>query len=580
MKSTVKAKVERAVRDLWNIDPPPFKVDKPKDEKLGDLAVNVAFLLAKELRKNPQEIAQSIADRLSEDGTFSGVEAVRGFLNFRFSREFLLGEFSRLLDAGEDFFREDLGRGEKVQIEFVSANPTGPLHLGHGRGAVVGDTLARLLEFFGYNVVREYYVNDAGRQVYLLGVSILYRYLESFHKEDLRPDIKETFEREGYRGDYVREIALMVREAVGDALTRDESPESLKDRLLNHGFPFPLNYTESFREGSQVDLLARFGMDFLMAEIRKDLEDLGVRFDVWFSERSLQEEGEVRKVLKELEDKGFAYRKEGALWVRTSEFGDDKDRVAVRSDGTYTYFASDIAYHLNKFGRGFRKVINLWGADHFGYVARIRAVLKMLGVPEDWLEIYMVQTVRLFRGGKEVRMSKRAGEFVTLRELMEEVGPDPIRFVFLTKRSDTPLDFDLDLVKEKSSENPVFYVQYAHARISGVFREFRERFREDPENMDLKGYLDRLVEEQEMKLIKKTLLLKDELVEITLAREPHVITYLLLDLASTFHNYYNHYRVIGSPEEIMLGRVALLRGVRTALRVGLKLIGVSAPEKM
>ncbi|MDQ7083386.1 MAG: arginine--tRNA ligase [Aquificota bacterium] len=319
-------------------------------------------------------------------------------------------------------------------------------------------------------------------------------------------------------------------------------------------------------------------MDVILEEIRRDLKDLGVGFDVWFSEMSLR--GEVEKALEELKTKGYLYEKDGALWVRTTDFGDDKDRVAVRSDGTYTYFASDIAYHLNKFRRGFDRVINLWGSDHFGYVPRIRAVLKMFSVPENWLEIYMIQTVRLFRGGKEVKMSKRAGDFVTLRELIDDVGPDPIRFVFLTKRSDTPLDFDADLVKEKSSENPVFYVQYAHARISGVFREFRERFRKDPEAMDLKGYLENLVEDPEMGLIRKTLLLKDELKEITLSRDPHLLTYFLMDLSSLFHNYYNHHRVIGAPEEVMLGRLALLKGVRTALRVGLKLIGVSAPERM
>lgn len=580
MKEIVREKVERVVKSLWDIDPPQFRVDKPKDEKLGDLAVNVAFLLARELKKNPQEIAKEIADRLREEDVFGSVEAVKGFVNFRFSREFLLKEFAELLEKGEDYYREDLGKGRKIQVEFVSANPTGPLHLGHGRGAVVGDTLARLFEFFGFNVTREYYINDSGRQIYLLGVSILYRYLESFGKENTRPDVKETFEREGYKGDYIREIALMVKDTLGDSLLRGEDLTKVRDKLLEGSFPFPLNYTKSFKGDDDIDLLACFGMDAIMEEIKQDIKDLGLEFDVWFSERSLYEDGSVDKALKDLEDKGYVYRSEGALWVKTSEFGDDKDRVAVRSDGTPTYFASDIAYHLNKFRRGFEKVINLWGSDHFGYVPRIRAVLKMFGIPEDWLEIYMVQTVRLFKGGKEVKMSKRAGDYVTLRELLEEVGPDPIRFIFLTKRSDTPLDFDVDLVKEKSSENPVFYVQYAHARISGVFREFRERFGKDPEEADLKGYLDRLTEDQEVRLIKKSLMLKDELIEITLTREPHVITYLLMDLASVFHNYYNHYRVIGGPEDIMLGRLALLKGIRTALRVGLKLIGVSAPESM
>ena len=580
MKDTVREKVKRSVKETWNIDPPQFKVERPKEEKLGDLAVNVAFLIAKTLKRSPQEIAEKLAERLKDDPAFSSVEPVRGFLNFRFSREFLIEEFRRLLQIGEDYYRENLGKGKKVQIEFVSANPTGPLHLGHGRGAVVGDALARMLEFFGFNVTREYYINDAGRQVYLLGVSVLFRYLESFGEENSRPEIKETFEREGYKGDYVREIAGLVKETVGEALLTGEDPLTVREKILSHSFPFPLNYTASFDGGSDVDLLACFGMDALMDEIRRDLQDLGVHFDLWFSERSLYGDGSVENVLEDLKRRGYLYESEGALWVKTSQFDDDKDRVVVRSDGTHTYFASDIAYHLNKFRRGFEKVINLWGSDHFGYVPRIRSVLKMLEIPEEWLEIYMVQTVRLFRGGKEVKMSKRAGDFVTLRELLDEVGPDPIRFIFLTKRSDTPLDFDVDKVKEKSSENPVFYVQYAHARISGVFREFKERFGRDPEEMDLGKYLENLTEDQELRIMKKALMLRDELIEITLSRDPHVITYLLMDLASTFHNYYNHHRVIGSPEGIMEGRLGLLRGVRTALRVGLKLIGVTAPERM
>ena len=580
MKGKVREKVEEAVRETFGVEPPPFRVEKPKEERLGDLAVNVSFLLAKTLKKNPQGIAEKLAEKLREDPAFSEVEPVRGFLNFRFSREFLIEEFRKLLQLGEDYYRENLGKGRKVQIEFVSANPTGPLHLGHGRGAVVGDALARMFEFFGFNVTREYYINDAGRQVYLLGVSILFRYLESFGKENSRPEIKETFEKEGYKGEYVKEIAGLVKEAVGEALLKGEDPFAVKEKLLSRSFNFPLNYTSSFEGGSDVELLSCFGMDAIMEEIRRDLEDLGVRFDVWFSERDLYGDGSVEKALEELKRKGFLYESEGALWVKTSRFGDDKDRVAVRSDGTYTYFASDIAYHINKFKRGFEKVINLWGSDHFGYVPRIRAVLKMLEIPEDWLEIYMVQTVRLFRGGKEVKMSKRAGDFVTLRELLEEVGPDPIRFIFLTKRSDTPLDFDVDKVKEKSSENPVFYVQYAHARISGVFREFKERFGRDPEDMDLGKFLENLTEEQELRLMKKALMLRDELIEITLSREPHVLTYLLMDLASSFHNYYNHHRVIGSPEGVMEGRLGLLKGIRSAIRVGLKLIGVSAPERM
>ncbi len=579
MKEHIRRRIDQAVRSLYGIDPPPYKVEKPRDEKLGDLATNVSFLLAKELRRNPADIARELAEALAGE-EFREVTPLKGFVNFRFSEDFLLREFGELLRLEEEFFREDLGRGKRIQIEFVSANPTGPLHLGHGRGAVVGDALARLLTFFGYRVTREYYINDAGRQVYLLGVSVLHRYLQLFGQE--QEEIREIFEREGYRGDYVVEIALLLREAVGDLLLNPEGAADAKERLLRRNFPFPLRYTRSLapRRDPRVELCAAFGLDVMMEEIRRDLSRMNIDFDVWFSERSLYDRGLVEELIDLLRDRGFVYESEGALWLKTSQFGDDKDRVLRKSDGSYTYFASDIAYHWDKFRRGFDRVVDLWGADHHGYIPRVRASLKMLGVPEDWLEVYLIQMVKLFRGGKEVRMSKRAGEFVTLRELVEEVGQDAVRFVFLTKRSDTPLDFDVDRVKEKSSENPVFYVQYAHARIAGVFREFRERYGRDPESLDFSPFLKHLRVESEIKLVGKTLMMKDELVEITLSRDPHLITYYLVDLAGTFHAYYNHHRIVTDDERLTFSRLGLLKGIRSALRLGLKLIGVSAPEKM
>ena len=582
MKELVRSKLTQAVKELYGIEAPDFKVEKPKDENLGDLATNIAFLLSKSLRRNPNEIAGELANKLSEDDTFESAEAVRGFVNLKFSKGFLLSEFRKLLSEGEGYFKEDLGKGLKVQLEFVSANPTGPLHLGHGRGAVVGDTLARLFRFYGFDATREYYINDAGRQVYLLGVSVLYRYLELLGKGEERPDIKELFEEEGYRGEYVIDIAKALLEAVGDSLLFEEKVLEAKEKILSFGFEFPLEYTSRFSPEKEpdVELCSAFGLDMMMEEIREDLSYMGIDFDVWFSERSLYERGLVEKLIEELKGKGYVYEAEGALWLKTSEFGDDKDRVLRKSDGSYTYFSSDIAYHWDKFKRGFEKVIDLWGADHHGYVPRVKAALRMLNIPEDWLEVYLVQMVKLFRGGKEVKMSKRAGTFVPLRELLEEVGPDAVRFVFLTKRSDTPLDFDVDVVKEKSSDNPVFYVQYAHARISGVFREVKERLGLDPEKEDFSKFLDHLEEDIELKLMKKSLMMKDELIEVTLRRDPHLITYLLIDLAGLFHYYYNHYRIIGSEEGVMKGRLALLKGVRTAIGLSLKLIGVSAPERM
>ena len=574
----MKEVVENLIRDLlkesFSIEGIPFKVEKPKRDDLGDLATNVAFLLARELKKNPKDIAQEIAQRLSEDPRFSEVQPAGGFVNFFFSKDFLVEEFRKLLKSGEEYFKDNLGRGKKVQLEFVSANPTGPLHLGHGRGAVVGDTLARLMEFFGYDVTREYYINDAGRQVYLLGVSIYVQYLHLLGQE--KEELERIYEEEGYKGEYIRELAQKLKDLVGDLLLKGEVK---KAQELIRNSEYGKEYTK--REAKdEVELCTLFGLDLMMEEIREDLESLGIKFDVWFSERALYEKGEVERLLGELERKGYLYPSEGALWLKTSEFGDDKDRVVRKSDGSYTYFASDIAYHWDKFKRGFEKVINLWGADHHGYIPRVKAALKMLGIPEDWLEIYLVQIVKLFRGGKEVKMSKRAGNFVTLRELIDEVGSDAVRFVFLTKRSDTPLDFDVDAVKEKSSENPVFYVQYAHARICGVFREAKERAGVDPEKEDLEGYLNLLTKEEELKLMKKCLMMKDELKEVTLSRDPHLITYNLTDLASVFHRYYNHNRIINPDRELMLARLALLKGIRETLALSLKLIGVSAPERM
>jgi len=579
MRELVRSRLIETVKELYGIQIPDLRLDKPKDENLGDVATNVAFLLSRSLGRDHNEIATELASTLSQDRLFQSAEAVRGFVNLRFSRDLILSEFKKLLSEGEEYFREDIGKGLRVQLEFVSANPTGPLHLGHGRGAVVGDTLSRLMEFYGFNVSREYYINDAGRQVYLLGVSIFFRYLELFGREKERPEIEELFASEGYRGEYVLELAKMLRDSVGDLLLQGEVGLA-KERLLSWGYPFDLRYTQRFSGGKEpeVELCSLFGLDAMIDEIRRDLKSMGIEFDLWFSERSLYENGLVDKLIQELSEKGLVYEKEGALWLRTSEFGDDKDRVLRKSDGSYTYFASDIAYHWDKFRRGFEKVIDLWGADHHGYIPRVKASLRMLNIPEEWLEVYLIQMVRLLREGKEVKMSKRAGDFVTLRELVEEVGQDAVRFVFLTKRSDTPLDFDVDKVKEKNSENPVFYVQYAHARISGIFREVRERFGIDPSAEDLSPFLDSLKEEIELRLMKKTLTMKDELIDLTLRRDPHLVTYLLMDLSKLLHYYYNHYRIIGS--ENMKAKIALLKGVRTGLRLGLKLIGVSAPERM
>ncbi len=584
-KTLIKETLQKALKELYGVKlPEKTKVEKPKEEAHGDLSTNVAFLLAKELKKPPVKIAEELAQKLSEDKRFKSVEAVKGFINFRFSKEFLIEETRKVLTKGEEYFKENLGKGAKIQVEYVSANPTGPLHLGHGRGAVVGDTISRLLKFFGYDVTREYYINDAGRQVYLLGVSILYRYLEECPErdEDFFKKIQDTFGEDGYRGEYVKELAQKLRELVGNKLCKPAEVDisKIKEEILEKGKGLLLHYTEKYTPKDPIELASNFGLDLMMEEIRQDLKAMNIEFDVWYSERSLYDRGLVEELINLLKEKGYVYEKEGALWLRTSEFGDDKDRVVRRSDGTYTYFASDIAYHYEKFKRGFEKVIDVWGADHHGYIPRVKASLRMLGIPEDWLEVLLVQMVKLFRGGKEVKMSKRAGTFVTLRELIDEVGQDAVRFIFLTKRSDTPLDFDVDKAKEKSSNNPVFYVQYAHARVAGVLREFKQRYNKEANPSELAEYLEHLNEEAEEKLMKKVIMFKDELIDITLKREPHLLTYYLIDLASLFHNYYNHHRILGMEEKVMYSRLALIIAVQKVIKLGLNLMGVNAPERM
>lgn len=413
MKEALEAVIKQKVREIYGLEIENFTIEKPKDDNLGDLATNVAFLLSKKLRRDPKSLAQQMAEHLSNE-EFSA-EAVGGFINFTFSDDYLKREFTELLKKGEAYFVEDIGKGESLQVEFVSANPTGPLHLGHGRGAVVGDVLANLLKTYGYKVVREYYINDAGYQVYLLGLSILYKYKKLFGEED--EQLKDVYEREGYKGKYIDELAKDVKAFYGSSLLKED-----RDKAIN--------------------LLKDYGVKRLLEEIKSTLELLNIRFDVWYSEKSLYLEGKVEKVVNLLKERGYTYEKDGALWFKSTEFGDDKDRVLIRSDGTYTYFAGDIAYHWEKYQRGFSKVINIWGADHYGYLPRLKGALTALGIPENWLNVQLVQMVRLFSEGQEIRMSKRTGEFITLKELIEDVGSDAVRFVFLTKRSDTPLDFD------------------------------------------------------------------------------------------------------------------------------------------
>ena len=540
----VREHIREAVKAL-GVEVPFVELEVPKLQKHGDISTPVSMALARILKKNPRQIAEQIKQHLEGTGLFESVEvAGPGFINIRFSTEYLVSGLRELLRTPERFLRKDIGKGRKVQVEFVSANPTGPLHLGHGRGAAFGAALSNLLERAGYDVEREFYINDAGRQVTLLAESIFARYKEL-------KGLEYPFPEDGYRGDYIVELARELNEKVGDKYIE-----------------------QSFSEVQSE--LKEFGVRRMLELIKTDLEAFGVVFDRWQSEQALYEEGLVKRCLDELTRKGKLYEKDGALWFRATEFGDDKDRVVIKSDGAYTYFASDIAYHWYKIQRGFDELIDVWGADHHGYVPRIKAVIRALEQPDEKLTVMLVQMVNLLRDGKPVQMSKRAGEFVTLREVMDEVGADTTKFIFLTRRPDSHLDFDIEVAKRESSENPVYYVQYAHARINSIFKKATERglsFKE-PENVEL------LKEEEEFSLIKKLLFYPLMFEGAVREREPHRITFYLQELARLFHSYYSSHRVVSDDRELSTARLSLCRAVMTVINEGLSILGVTAPERM
>ncbi len=527
--------------------PAHFTVEVPGNPEHGDFATNVAMMMARAEKKAPRAIAEILVEEMGDgDGFLERVEiAGPGFVNFYLSRRCWYQVLSEIHAAGRSYGRLNIGAGEKVQVEFVSANPTGPLHIGHGRGAVVGDAVASVLEAAGYTVEREYYINDAGNQVVLLGRSILCRALEQLG----RP---VAFPEDGYRGEYIRDVAAAL--------------------LQQHPEVAELPEEEALKRCS------RFGVDFLLDRIRDDLEQFGIRFDVWYSEQSLYDRDMVSQELAKLTAKGLTFEQDGALWLRTTAYGDDKDRVLIRSDGSPTYFASDVAYHMEKFDRGFDRVIDVWGADHHGYVPRMKAMLAGLGRDPEALQILMIQMVNLLRGGEPVTMGKRSGQFVTLREVVDEVGRDACRFFFLTRRPDSQLDFDLELAKQQSNDNPVYYVQYAHARVCSVNRNAREAGVELPESGDVD--VDRLVDEDELALAK-LLQRYPETVE-TAARqlEPHRIIYYLQELAAQFHSYYNRSRILVEDVATSRARLYLVNAVRQVLANALELMGVSAPERM
>jgi arginyl-tRNA synthetase len=555
-------------------------VDRTRDPRHGDFASNVALALARPARRNPRELAEQVAAALPASTHVARVEiAGPGFINFHLSPSAYQDVITTILEAGEYYGRSDIGAGRPVQVEFVSANPTGPLHVGHGRGAAYGAAVADLLDTVGFKVHREYYVNDAGRQMDILAVSVWLRYLE-LCGEAL------TFPANGYRGDYVFDIAATLHRESGEDYRRPAAE-------VLHGLP-PDEPAGGDKEAHIDALVGRakallgeadyrrvfdLGLSVIQADIRADLEDFGVRYEEWFSERSLTESGAVDRAIARLRASGHLYERDGALWFRSTDYGDEKDRVVVRENGQKTYFASDIAYHLDKLERGFERVIDVWGADHHGYVPRVKAALAAIGEDPSRLDVLLVQFAILYRGGQKVQMSTRSGEFVTLRELREEVGNDAARFFYVLRRCEQHLDFDLDLAKSQSADNPVYYVQYAHARISSVLRQMGEKGLEWDEELG-RSSLGRLGESHEQALMV-TLSRYPEVVEgAALAHEPHQVAHYLRELANDFHTYYNAHTFLVEDAALRNARLNLILAVRQVLRNGLALLGVSAPEAM
>lgn len=528
---------------------PSFVLEEPRERQHGDLATNLAMVLTKQAKRPPREIADILLKNLDtketwiEDWSIAGP----GFINFRLNPDWLAHVVAEILREGEDYGRVQLGQGEKVQVEFVSANPTGLLHMGNARGAALGDSLASLLEMAGYEVSREFYINDAGNQIHNFALSLEARYLQLLGQDAPIPE-------GGYHGeDLVDTIKGLIAQDGDKYLTQEP--------ILRQEF------------------LVRYALDEKLRHIKETLKEFGVEYDVWFNEQSLHDSGFVRATMEEMEKKGYIYEKEGALWLKSTLFGDEKDEVVVRSNGTPTYFAADIAYHRNKFERGFNRVINIWGADHHGHVARMKGAIEALGFNPDALQIILMQLVRLIQNGEVVRMSKRSGQYITLRELMDEVGTDAARFFFILRDPDSTVEFDLDLARSQSADNPVYYVQYAHARLCSILRQAQETqtILRLPTEAELKLLLN---SQEERDLLKK---LADFPREIALAArllEPHRLARYVLDLASLFHTFYNSQRVLVEDEGLRQARLGLVRGTKQVLNNVLRILGVTAPERM
>jgi arginyl-tRNA synthetase len=554
-------------------------IERTRDAAHGDFATNLALRLAKGARKNPRELAAALVAVLPASPLLARTEvAGAGFINFHLAPEAYARELGHIHERGDTYGTGELGAGERVLLEFVSANPTGPLHVGHGRQAAYGATLANLLSASGFAVEREYYINDAGRQMDILAVSTWVRYLELLGEQ-------LPFPENGYRGEYLRPLAAQLREQAGEALRRPaaavlaqlpaDAPAGDKDAYIDAliARAKELLGAAGFRQVLELSL-AR-----MLADIREDLAEFGVRFEHWTSERVFAESGAIDHALALLESRGQLRREDGALWFRATEFGDEKDRVVVRENGQKTYFASDIAYHLAKRERGFARLIDVLGADHHGYVARVRAGLIALGQPGDCLEAPLIQFVSLFRGAQKIPMGKREAQFVTLRQLREEVGNDACRFFYLMRSHEQPLDFDLELAKSRSNENPVYYIQYAHARVASVMKQLTARGLGFERAQGL-GALARLTQQQEQAVLNAVTRYPEIVEQAALNRAPHAVAHYLRELANAFHTYYNAEQFIVEDAELRNARLALVLAVQQVLRNGLTLLGVSAPQSM
>jgi len=586
MKSLIQNLVAKALDQLASegiLDKAQIKapiIERARDKTHGDFATNAAMVNTKMAKMPPRDLATKIIDAIESNDAIAEISiAGPGFINFKLNQNAQHQLIPDILNQADQFGKSDIGNGKKVQVEFVSANPTGPLHVGHGRGAIYGAVVADLLEAIGYEVHREYYVNDAGRQMDILAASVWLRYLD-LAGEDI------TFPVNAYKGDYVWDIAATLHRENQDTyrhatdtvfknIPADEPNGGDKDTHIDA----LIVRAKELLGDEGYSLVFNQGLNVIIADIKDDLSLFGVNYQNWFSEKSLMTSGAVNKAIEQLKEQDYLYEKKGAWWFKSTDFGDEKDRVVVRDNGQTTYFASDIAYHINKLDRGFDRVIDVWGADHHGYVPRVKAALTAMGQDADKLDVLLVQFAVLYEGGEKKQMSTRSGEFVTLRDLRKDIGSDAARFFYVMRKCEQHMDFDLDLAKSQSNDNPLYYVQYAHARVWSVIRQAAEK----KINIEVKfdtDHLDKLTESHEDDLIKTLARYPEVVMNAATNEEPHLLTHYLRDLATQFHSYYNAHQFLIDDEELRSARIKLVLATRQVLFNGLNLLGVSAPEKM